>query len=193
MAPDWVAITAIATGCAVVVSLILFIWESRQRVARDRRERRHEAVSRVLDTMEIAVRKQQRPIFVRVWSKAELDYALAVPRLRHNLEDLDVALPRWAMRRTQEMLDACSDKESREIGIDIGSKLVEWSHGTIPTQWFANQLAERPLRQNFKRSRSKSFVRGLRQGVESFKFGAAVGGALVVLFSVWHWSIGRRT
>lgn len=177
---DWTATAAAISAGAVIVTLALFIAEGRRRAEEARKAATHDAISRVLQTMESAVRWQQRPVFVRMFANPELDYALAVLRLRHELPDANSSIALWAMSQNQLMMAASSDPESRDIGVKVAGKLVEWGHGQVPEAWFKEQLDLHPPQASFRVPRSKRIHRGLSRSKESLLTGAVLGGAIVI-------------
>lgn len=178
---DWTAIAAAISAGAVIVTLALFIAEGRRRAEEARKAATHDAISRVLQTMESAVRWQQRPVFVRMFANPELDYALVVLRLRHELANEKSAIAIWAMSQNQLMIAASSDHESRDIGVKVAGKLVEWGHGQVPDNWFQEQLDLHPPQTTFRVSPAKRMRRALSRSKESLVIGAAIGVAVVIV------------
>ena len=141
MVIDWTAVSAVISASAVVVTLILFMLKSRRRTLDARRQARHDAISRVLSAMEATVKRQRIPVLSWLGS-AELDYALVLPRLLHELDPKDEAVGQWVLQQTQSMMSAPSDRASQKIGIATSLKLVEWDRGTVDTAWFVTQVGE---------------------------------------------------
>lgn len=176
---DWTAVAAAISAVAVVVSLVIFTVESRRRAAEARKAATHDAISRVLQTMESAVRWQQKPVFIRMFANPELDYALAVLRLRHELPNEESPVAQWTLSQAQLMMAATSDRGSRDIGVQVASKLVEWGQGAVPDEWFLTELGLHPPQAQFKVPRERRRRRSLSRAKESFIEGTAI--ALVVM------------
>jgi len=76
---NWTAVGAIAPAVAVVVTLTIFVFESRRRRAEDRARLKREAISRLLDSMESSIRKNQGLLAsLRFWENSDVTYALAI-------------------------------------------------------------------------------------------------------------------
>jgi hypothetical protein len=145
----WTAVSAAISASAVVVTLILFMLQSRRRTVEARRQIRHDAISRVLSAMELTVRRQRIPLLSWMGSP-ELDYALVLPRLLHELDHKDEAVGQWVLRQTQSMMSAPSDRTSQAIGVATSLKLVEWDRGKVGTAWFAAQVGKPSELNTFK-------------------------------------------
>jgi len=98
---DWGAVTGVVAVLAVVTTLVIFIIESRRRAAEEREKVRSEAISRVLDAMETSIRRNQGTLSsLRFWAHPDLEYALVIPRLVHDLGPKDSLIVVWAIGQT---------------------------------------------------------------------------------------------
>ena len=176
---DWTAVSAAISAAAVIVTLALFIHDGGRRADEARQAATHDAISRVLQTMESAVRWQQQSVFVRMFANPELDYALAVLRLRHELPNEKSPVAQWTMLQTQIMMAATSDRASRDTGVQVAAKLVEWGHGAVSDDWFLAELKAHPVQAEFTVPRERRRRRALSRAKESFTEGIAIG--LVVM------------
>ena len=140
----------------------------------------HDAISRVLETMESAVRWQQKPRFLRLFVNPELDYVLAVLRLRHELPNEQSPVAQWTLSQTQVMMAATSDGESRDTGVRVASKLVEWGHGEVSDEWFLAELVTHPIQGEFKVPRDRRLRRSLTRAKSSFVEGLGLGVVLLM-------------
>ena len=169
MTVDWTAIAAIAASVAVVVTLTLFVIESRRRAAADRARAKKDATSRLLDSMDRAIRRNQGILSsLRFWARADLEYTLAVPRLLHDLGPNDLHISTWCMQQVQSMLAARTDAEAQQVGLLMAMKVVEWEQGRVPDDWFRDELKRAPIVKNFKVPLRTRAVRGLDQTKSSF-------------------------
>ena len=165
---DWAAIGAIVPALAVVVTLIIFIVESHRRGEENRARLKREAISRLLDSMESSIRKNQGLLAsLRFWESPDITYALAIPRLIHDLGPENAAVSAWAMSQVQKMIASTSDKQAANIGTQMSMKIVSWGQGTVPSEWFAAELRSHPLDVNFKVRGSQRIKRGSRRFVAS--------------------------
>ena len=179
MVIDWTAVTAVISAFAVIVTLILFMLQSHRRTMDARRQARHDAISRVLSAMEATVKRQRIPLLSWMGS-SEIDYALVVPRLLHELDPKDEAVGQWVLQQTQSMMSAPTDRAAQSIGVAMSLKLVEWDRGSVDTAWFATQVGE-PSGLGAVKVTTKQRARRW-----SSKAGTAFGGwaALFVLYEV---------
>jgi hypothetical protein len=179
---DWAAATAILAAIAVVVTLWLSIAESRRRAAEERARLKRDAISRMLTTMEVSIRRNQGSLnSLRFWSSPDLEYALAIPRLLHELGAENRHVSYWVFGEIQLMLKSTSDKGASEIGVKMCMKLVEWGHGAVPDDWFETELKSKPLSSPFHVSRRSKLLRGfnrLRTAFVAFAALTVMGGAL---------------
>ena len=165
---DWGAVTGVAASLAVAVALGLFIIESR-RSAREARERvRRDAISRVLDSMETSIRRNRGILSaLRFWAHPDLEYALVIPRLVHNLGPRDSLIVMWAIGQNQAMLAATSDKLAAKIGREMCLKIVEWGQGRVSDDWLKLSLAKHPVEENFRVPRPAQAVRMISRTKDS--------------------------
>lgn len=148
---DWGAVTGVVAALAVAVTLVLFIIESRRRAVEGREKVRREAISRVLGAMESSIRRNQGILnSLRFWAHPDLEYALVIPRLVHDLGPKDSLIVMWAIGQTQAMLLATSDKSAAKIGREMCLKIVEWGQGRVNDDWLKSELAIRPTQTNFR-------------------------------------------
>lgn len=140
----WVPVGSVAALAAVFVTLVIFLIQGSGAKKGRLANARHAAISEVLSTMEKSIRMQRRPFILRFWSKPELDYALTVPRLLHELGPDENAVASWISWQVQRMTIATSDSASVRIGIDMTARLVDWGKGTKSVEWFKEQ-SPRPL------------------------------------------------
>lgn len=138
---DWTAVSAVVSASAVVVTLILFMLQSRRRTREAHKQARHDAISRVLSAMESTVKRQRVPLLSWMGS-SETEYALVVPRLLHELDEKDEPVGQWVLKQTQSMMSAPSDRAAQSIGVAMSLKLVEWDRGKVDTAWFVTQVGE---------------------------------------------------
>ena len=90
---DWTAVAAIVAALAVVVTLILFIIDRRRQAVEERARLKREAISRLLDSMETSIRRNQGALSVlRFWEHPDIEYAVSVPRLVHDLGPENLAV-----------------------------------------------------------------------------------------------------
>jgi hypothetical protein len=165
---DWAAIGAIVPALAVVVTLIIFIVESHRRGEENRARLKREAISRLLDSMESSIRKNQGLLAsLRFWESPDITYARAIPRLIHDLGPENAAVSAWAMSQVQKMIASTSDKQAANIGTQMSMKIVSWGQGTVPGDWFAAELRSHPLEVNFKVRGTQRLKRGSRRFVAS--------------------------
>ena len=158
---DWTAVAAIAAAVAVAVSLILFIIDRRRQAAEERARLKREAISRLLDTMEASIRRNQGAFStLRFWDHPDIEYAVAVPRLVHDLGAENVAVSGWAFSQVQAIIAAPSDKRATQLGIAMAMKLVEWGQGTVDDEWFKAELRKTPWASNFRVGRTPRLARG---------------------------------
>jgi len=178
---DWTAVSAAISAAAVIVTLALFIHDGRRRANEARKAATHDAISRVLQTMESTVRWQQKPILIRMFANPELDYAFGALRLRHELPNEKSPVAQWANSQTQLMLAAASDRRSRDIGVQMAGKLVEWGQGQVPDDWFAAELKSHPVQTNFRVPRERKIRRSLSRFKESLVTGAVIGAIIMAI------------
>ncbi len=174
---DWTATTAVVSAVAVVVTLILFMLQSHRRTIDARRQARHDAISRVLSAMETTVKRQSVPLLSWMGS-SEIDYALVLPRLLHELEAKDEPVAQWVLKQTQAMRSAPTDKAAHSIGVAMSLKLVEWDPGNVTMAWFVEQVGDPSDLGKFKLTMAQRVRRW------SSKAGTALAGwtALFVLY-----------
>lgn len=170
---DWTAVTAVISASAVVVTLIIFMLQSRRRTVEARRQARHDAISRVLSAMEATVKRQRVPLLLWMGS-SEIDYALVVPRLLHELDQKDEAVGQWVLKQTQSMMSAPTDRASQVIGIATSLKLVEWDRGRVKTAWFVTQVGNPSGLATFKLTTKQRTRRGTSRAGKAFAGWVAV-------------------
>ena len=183
---DWSGITAGAAAAAVVVTLWTFIVESRRRRAAEQARLKREAISRLLDSMESSIRKNHGLLAVlRFWENPDIGYALAIPRLIHDLGPANRLVSAWAMSQVQAIIAATSDKRAAAMGTSMSMKLVEWGQGRVPNEWFAQELLGHPIDPAFKVKKSAQVQRGwhrlIASSFASLAFFIIVGGSLSAL------------
>ncbi|WBM80675.1 hypothetical protein KIV56_04560 [Cryobacterium breve] len=127
------------------------------------------------------MRWQQKPFFVRMFANPEIDYLLAVLRLQHELPNEDSPVAIWVMSKTQLMMAAASDRESRDIGVQIAGKLVEWGNGRVSDAWFLQELKFRPVEADFRVPRARKMRRYLSRSKEGLSVGAVIGGIVLAV------------
>jgi hypothetical protein len=179
----WTAVAAIVAALAVVVSLCLFIVDSRRRAAEERARLKREAISRLLDSMEISIRKNQGMLSaLRFWAHPDIEYALSVPRLLHDLGPGNLAISGWAFRQVQAIVAAPSDKRATELGIAMAMKIVEWGQGSVRDEWFRAELRKDPMAPDFRVRRMQRVQRGwdrMKRSTVALVGLFLVGGALI--------------
>ena len=158
---DWTAVAAIVAAMAVVVTLILFIIDRRRQAAEERAQLKREAISRLLDSMETSIRRNQGALSaLRFWEHPDIEYAISVPRLVHDLGLGNLAVSSWAFSQVQAIIAAPSDKRATQLGIAMAMKLVEWGQGTVDEAWFQAELRNNPWTSVFKVGRKSRWKRG---------------------------------
>ena len=166
---DWGAVSGVAAAVAVTVTLVVFIVEIHRRAVQERESIRRAAISRVLDAMEASSRRNQGFLSsLRFWAHPDLEYALILPRLIHDLGPKDSLIVMWAAGQTQAMLGATSDKSAAKIGREMCLKIVEWGSGTVTDAWLSNALDIRPASGEFLVPRRSQVLRMLSRTWASF-------------------------
>lgn len=157
---DWAAVASVVAALAVAVTLVLFIVESSRRAVEDREKVRREAISGVLRAMETSIRRNQGILSsLRFWAHPDLEYALVIPRLVHDLGPKDSLIVMWAIGQTQAMLSATSDKSAAKIGREMCLKIVEWGQGRLTDDWLKSELVDDPVRVDFRVPWRAQFLR----------------------------------
>lgn len=138
------------TGATLFVSIALFAisWIRGRIVARH--EARRLLLTRVLDTFENAYRGLLRAPWARLWSPAEAEYAILLPRLLLELPKRDRVIASWVARQVQLMQSQPSDQKAFTAAGSVAAQLVGWYHGEVKRQWFRNELAKDPYDPAFK-------------------------------------------
>lgn len=132
---------------SVVVTVTLFCASQVLLLRTARRSARTALVSDVLTALEQVARTHARPVFVRIWTKPELEYALLVPRLLVGLRQKDRIIAVWARTRVDAMLAAKTQADVVVIASDLSGKISEWHLGQRQRAWFAQEVDDyRPLR-----------------------------------------------
>lgn len=137
---DWAAIGAMVSASAVIVTLVIFMIENRKRDREARERAQHNAVSRALSTMEVALKHQSIPLPFRMHGAPERDYALLGARLIHELSAENRVVGEWVMRKAQAMRFAPSDRAAQEMGVLMTLKVVEWNEGALDLSWFRSDV-----------------------------------------------------
>lgn len=165
----------------VLVTVILFVVESRRRDRAARLDSRRAMVADALSIMERSVRGLARPALLR-WSRGpDFEFSLAVPRLLLALDKDQHAVGAWLVQQTQKMQTASSDKATAVIGIQTAVKLTEWHQGEVTLTWFSDQL-RLPSHQASKPQRLLARLRRYSHRLgESFIEGATIGAGLALL------------
>jgi len=175
---DWTAVAAIVAALAVVVTLFLFMADRRRRAAEDKARLKREAISRLLDSMESSIRMNHGVLStLRFWANPDIEYALSVPRLLHDLGPDNVAISGWAFSQAQAIIAASSDKRATDLGIAMAMKIVEWGQGTVPDEWFRRELRRNPVDAHFQ----VGGVQRLQRGWDRMKRST---GALIAIFVI---------
>jgi hypothetical protein len=183
---DWSGITASAAAAAVAVTLWIFIVESHGRRVAERARLKREAISRLLDSMESSIRKNHGLLAaLRFWENPDIGYALAIPRLIHDLGPSDRLVSAWAMSQVQAIIAATSDKRAAALGTSMSTKLVEWGQGKVSNDWFAQELRSHPIDPAFNVEKSARFQRAwhrlIASSFASLALFVIVGGSLSAL------------
>jgi hypothetical protein len=140
---NWTAMSAGAASIAVIVTLALFIASNRRKEIEEKARVKSEAISRILDTMERSVLRNQTVLSsLRFWANPDLEYALTIPRLIHDLGPDNALVWQWALSQTTRMKSAKSEKEAATIGVEMCMKIVEWGHGQVTDQWFKSEISQ---------------------------------------------------
>src|SRR5690554_1219313 len=174
-----ISVTLLTTSATLLLTIVLFVlgWLLRERAAR--LETRRRLISRVLDAVDSATRKSSNPI--RLAPRAELDYALVIPRLFVELRPKDRAIAEWASRQVQLMLVAPSDVAAARVGYGIGTELAKWHHRERTVAWFEEQVRQDPPITDFHVPISSKWRRNASRSIRSFKIGLS-GGVAILAF-----------
>lgn len=181
------AFGVIVTGLGVIVTVVLFLVQSRRQRIQARLVARQELVSRVLDTIERASRAYALYPLSRLWTRSEMEIVLVLPRLVLELDSQDRDVAVWVARQVQLMQMETSDKGAVKIAQAIGIQLAEWHHGTRSLQWFTSELAKSPYDPNFTAPRANRAKRWLRQ----FRDTGSLLGGIAVLRWAWRFASER--
>lgn len=179
---DWTGVAAIVAALAVAVTLILFIIDRRRQAAEERARLNREAISRLLDTMEASIRRNQGAFSaLRFWDHPNIEYAVSVPRLVHDLGPGNLAVSGWAFSQVQAIIAAPSDKRATQLGIAMAMKLVEWGQGSVDDEWFQAKLRKNPWASDFRVGHKPRWKRGwdrLKRSTVALLALFVLGGAL---------------
>lgn len=132
----------------VAVSLLLYGAEYLRRRFSARRDARRQAVERVLDALERAMRRHVG--FSRYLSTSPaIDYAVVYPRLALELPGKSVVVAGWLWRQVQHLLLETDPTASLRRQSELAGRLVSWCRGETRLPWFVQQLAADPVDHNF--------------------------------------------
>ena len=132
--------------------------------------------------MEASIRRNQGALSVlRFWEDPDIEYAVSVPRLVHDLGLGNLAVSSWAFSQVQAIIAAPSDKRATQLGIAMAMKLVEWGQGTVDEAWFQAELRNNPWASDFRVDRKPRLTRGwdrLKRSTIALLTLFVIGGAL---------------
>jgi len=133
---------------SVLVTVGLFVITQVMLVRSAHRAARASMVENVLTALERVARMHSRPVFVRFWTKPEIEYALLIPRLLVGLRRRDRMIAVWAQTRVNAMLAAKTQGEVVVIASDLSGKISEWYLGQRSRGWFEQEVKDHQPKKN---------------------------------------------
>jgi hypothetical protein len=175
------------TSATLLVTIILFAVDRLLTRRAEGTERRRQLVERVLDTFDRSTRALIRPAFVQVWTNAEVEYTLLLPRLLLEVAPKDRVIARWMHRQVQHMQLAVTRTEKVLRRARVAEALTQWHLGEVDNKWFEEQLKSDPLDPVFRVPRRTMARRLARDGwawVQLFALLAAIAAMLRQAFGL---------
>lgn len=143
---QWIQLGALVVATLSLLIAFYSIFSSRKREAvRDAtaaEDRRRLLVGQVVTRLERITLVQSRPIFGRLWSNHQIEFALAVPQMALLATPEEEVLITWLSQQVQRMKAARSDAAAAAIAIDTTFVLASWFRGSRPLQWFDDEVLE---------------------------------------------------
>lgn len=187
------SIAIVALSVTTATTVVLFFVQALLQSRQARRGARASMVAEVIGTMERTARPFTRPALLRPWTRPEIEFVLAIPRLMLNLERADAVVGQWAMTQTQVMSAAVSDREAMQIGIMVAVRLTEWHQGERDRDWFAGEVRANPLVPESEVPSSVALRRSLSRAKEYFLETLTIGLTILPSVAALAWGIYSPT
>jgi hypothetical protein len=139
------ALGAIAACIGVLVTLIVFVAQVAMTLRAAQVEARRMLVARVLDHVDRAARAHTLYPLSLLWTRAESELVMTLPRLTLDLGNRERAIAYWVARQVQHMQAELDPKRILRINYGVAFQLTEWHQGNVKTSWFVDANRRDPF------------------------------------------------
>lgn len=144
---------------AAVVAVLVHQAGERSRRREALAEQQRQAVVRMLDTIDEAIRAGLIPRIFRPSRSPELELTMALPRLLMDLPRQDLPVATWAAGQIQQARSRLRRREFVERVVAVEAALISWHRGDLAVSWFEEQLSQTPYDPQFRlRRRTRIFL-----------------------------------